>query len=568
MYSATVQLSLNGSEPSWSSNGWSLVPKDLSTLSGSELHQHGCGNDTACVSAQSFNVTVPTSAVRARLQCTPYEFLDETALWLTEWNLTDEAYWKVSENPRMIDHGYELGKMFDSCSTSLFLDSHEELLANAGNYNGSWAPSSMTPFFVDIDQLICCQNVSSDNQIHSASIGYWSPNIRCDSLYVYPYIAETWPSNFTIKWIRGKPIEGYRRNTTLSNDIGLIWAEPPQMTAMSCRPIIEKANTSVTVEAPSGRVIDLRILDEPQPDTAAWSDNFAVHQYYPSTDFAHNMPGWANITVSYGVLFMTALLGAANIANFEVNGRSAYQGIFHENLHDQAFNMRGPGLNVDYMSYAMLSLVNGSHDALLDPNVLESTAQRVFEVMFQHFAHGDLDMKTGGNVYQNSSETLPVDMDGPTATIASKANGRRQQLGFETFPSTINSTYVPDTVGVEVKREVEILRMSTTAAIICMGIVAYLIVTSLVLVIAARRYNKLLPSEINSVADVAVLVAGSDRLLQLAREGGDHHGRQLKRDPRSLAKLGWFKEAGGELRWGIELVEAKNKAPPTVQRGM
>lgn len=592
MYSAIVQLSLNGSEPSWSSDGWSLVPKDLSTLSGLELQQQGCENNTACVSVQSVNVTMPTTAVRARLQCTPYEFLDETQTWLTEWNLTDETYWNIPESPRIIDQGYELGyatyNMFDSCSTSLFLDSHGELLANAANYNASWIPSSMTPFFVDIDRLICCQNVSLDNQMHPASIGYWSPNIRCDSLYVYPYIAESWPNNFTIKWIHGKPVEGYRRNTTSplyndqplipsyysrpensqpDNDLRLIWTEQPQMTATSCRPTIEKANASVTVEAASGRVIDLRILDEPQPDAAAWSDNFAVHQYYPSSDFAHNMPGWANITVSYGVLFMTALLGAASIANFEVNGRSAYQGVFHENLLDQAFNMRAPGLNVDYMSYAMLSLANGSHEALLDPLVLESTAQRVFEVMFQHFAHSDLDMKSGGHVYQNPSETLPVDMDGPTTTATSKARDRRQQLQFSTIPSTINPTYVPDTVEVEVRREVEVLRMSTAAAIVCMSILAYLIVTSVILVTATRRYNKLLPSEIDSVADVAVLVAGSERLLELARQGALQHDRQLKSDPKSLAKLGWFNGADGELRWGIELVENKKMTAPMGHRG-
>lgn len=611
MSSATVQLSLNGSEPSWSSNGWSFVPRDLSALSVSETQQQTCENGTACLSAQSVNVTMRTPAVRARLQCTPYDFLDDTPLWLTEWDLTDETYWNISGSPRTIDHGYELGyatyNVTDICSTSFPLDNHETLLKNAFSYGRGLLPGNMTPFFVDNDRLVCCQNSSSDNQIHSASIGYWSPNIGCGTLYTYPYISDTWPNNFTIKWIRGRPVEGYRRNTTSrlyggnpDSDLRLIWAEQPQMTAMSCLPTIESANASVTVEAPSGRVISFRILDEPHPDAAAWSDNFAVHQYYPSSDLLHNMAGMANITVSYGVLFMTALLGAANIRNFEVNGKSlASQGTVSENLFDQAFNLRGPGLNVDYMSYAMLSLANGSHEALLDPVVLESTAKRTFEVMFQHFAHSDLDMESGGNVYQSPSESLPADIDGPsttatsttktatsttrtatsktttatskTPTATSKARGRRQEnsetasaAGVAT--NTTTATDIPDAARVDVRRQVEILRMSTIAAIICMSILAYLIITSVVLVIATRRYNKLLPVEINSVADVAVLVAGSERLLELARQRGSGHDKQLKSDPESLAKLGWFNGADGELRWGIELVEADNKTDPTEQR--
>lgn len=584
MSSATVQLSLNGSEPPWSSDGWSFVPKDVSALSGLEAQQQRCENGTGCSSAQSVNVTMHTPAVRARLQCTPYGFLDETALWLTEWNLTDETYWNISKSPRALDHGYELGcatyNVADFCSTSLSLDSGGELLTDPESDFGGGLPGLMTPFFVTTDRLICCQNVSSDSQIHPASIGYWSPNIRCGSSYIYPDISDSWPNNFTIKWIRGRPVEGYRRNTTrplykgsVGHDLRLIWADQPQIAAMNCLPTIESANASVTVEWPSGRVTSFRILDEPRPDAAAWSDNFAVHQYYPSTDFAHNMYGWANITVSYGVLFMTALLGAASITNFEVMGHSAVEGISSENLRDQAFNMRGPGLNVDYMSYAMLSLANGSHGALLDPVVLERTAQRTFEVMFQHFVHGDLDMESGGNVYQSPSESLPVDIDGPTTTATTKAPGRRQEdsgirpaVDDATAATASTAANISDTVRVDVRSEVEILRMSTTAAIVCMSILAYLIVTSVILVTATRRYNKLLPVEINSVADVAVLVAGSGRLLELARQRGLRHNRKLKSEPESLAKLGWFNGANGELRWGIELVDTNNKAGPTGQR--
>jgi hypothetical protein len=67
-----------------------------------------------------------------------------------------------------------------------------------------------------------------------------------------------------------------------------------------------------------------------------------------------------------------------------------------------------------------------------------------------------------------------------------------------------------------------------------------------------KSYLRPLQRNINCVADVMVLLAGSERFLQLVQVRGVEdlgHNEQL------AIKLGWFETKSGETRWGIELVE-------------
>ncbi|KAI1353596.1 hypothetical protein F5Y01DRAFT_276621 [Xylaria sp. FL0043] len=72
------------------------------------------------------------------------------------------------------------------------------------------------------------------------------------------------------------------------------------------------------------------------------------------------------------------------------------------------------------------------------------------------------------------------------------------------------------------------------------------------LALASRRCNRMLPGPTNTIADTAVLVAGSPRLSELARYCSPD---DMKRDKSTRAKLGWFTSPQGERRWGIELVD-------------
>ncbi|KAI0521002.1 hypothetical protein F5B22DRAFT_653424 [Xylaria bambusicola] len=520
IYGAAVQTSLNGSEPPWSSGGWSFVPYDLSMVPSTKLQN--TGNQTAAPKYPT-NATIETSAIRARLECSPYEHLnlEESKTWLTEWDLTNSTQWVRDKDAKALSRGFELGLSGDGYNGTgvenvlLYLDQQPNV---EGNYS---------TFFANNKRFQCCQNKTDNEQITPGSVGYWSPNLRNGSSY--PDFAGAWPTNFTIKWIHGLPVEGY---CGIQRDGGcfprLMWAEKPRMAVLNCMPIIETADATVTVDGAGGNVVEFSLHAEPQPDLYAWSDDFKQHKYNNS------LSGFEiNITTSHGVLFVTALLGAADLD--EIQGTNLnYLYTESESIDDQTFNIRQPGLNVDLMTYSMLSLVNYDHEALLDLDTLKYTAQQTFTALFQHFASNNVSTATGGYVFQPPGERLPDDLDGPT-----------------TKSPRADEVPVSETVTMHISRSVELLKISKPAAWICLLILAYLIVVGVTLTIASQKYRTVLLRRINSIADVAVLMAGSHRLLELAREKTID---RFKLDSGTKVRLGWFNDKNGAMRWGIEVV--------------
>ncbi|KAI0100818.1 hypothetical protein GGR51DRAFT_531794 [Nemania sp. FL0031] len=307
------------------------------------------------------------------------------------------------------------------------------------------------------------------------------------------------------------------------------------MTALNCRPIIETANASVTVDVTSGQVLSYDILEVPRPDDRAWASPFDSYKHN-ITSFTDPNYSKANTTVSHGVLFVTGLLGAADIDSFRgLNFDTPADSV--ENLGEQTFNFRESGLNIDYITYAMLSMVDYDHERLLDHDTLTRTAQRTFSVMYQHFVNNNLSVTNGGYAYQSPSEKLPQD-------IGTKIDTKKRATGSN--EPAANSSMVT----LHISRPAEILYMSESAAWICVSILAYLIISCIILGIASGDYNRMLIRPVNSLADVAVLVARSDRLLELARY---RSVSSIKKDDNIRAQLAWLRNPAGERRWGIEL---------------
>ncbi|KAI1745585.1 hypothetical protein F4680DRAFT_455708 [Xylaria scruposa] len=522
VYGAVVQLSLNGPEPFWSSQGWSFVPIELAPVNASDAGQSTL-NRSEPIDTSLTKVTLETPAIRGRLDCSEYNFLDNTSLWLSDWRLPDGA----ELNPN-ISHGYEL-----KIDLSL---------------NPLTAEYPLTTLFSSDRRLQCCQNMTN-NTASQSSIGYWSPNLSDGQSY-YPAISKSWPANFTVKWIRGHAEEAtlsYTDGTDLKEDKRnrLIWTEPPQITALNCMPIIETADASVTVDAANGRVIDFKLLGQPQKDDFAWTDDFEAYRH--GSPMASEFD--VNMTTSHGILFILGILGAADLENLVgattlrsvPGGDSFYSFSTAERLEEQTFNIRDPGLNVDYMSYAMLSLANNSHSALLDGEVLKKTAQQTFSTFFQHFVNNKISMTSGGYLYQSLGEKLPADIGEPYFPTKPPTNGSAND----------DSNSTDRTAHVTISRPMEILSMSGPAAWICILILGYLIITCVSLAVASKSYNRLLLRQVNSIADIAFLIAGSHRLLELARR---RSLESLKHDDTVEAKLDWFVTDQGDLRWGIEVV--------------
>ncbi|KAK5047110.1 hypothetical protein LTR84_007053 [Exophiala bonariae] len=525
MYGANIQLTLNGSEPAWSSNGWSFAPVDLSSVPSRVTQNIGkdpsTADETGAPLPSATLAILDTAGVHARLECTPYDNLDDSSNWTTKQNLTNSTYWNTTVNPSL-ETAYELGTI--ACSTDNPNIGLGMFCGSAGGINVS------TTFYVQPPQLACCENRTGD-AFGPASVGYWSANRPPGRLY--PEVSDVYPFNITIKWLRGTPQEGFVMANASAESRRLLWHEPPQMTALNCRPILETANAHVTVDIASHKVHDFTITSETIPVPNAWTDIFSYHiadEEYPS-----DINGYpVNITVSSGAYFLAAMVGASDTSALSATARSGYPDI--ESLDDQTFNIREPGFNLDYMSYSMYSLVGFDPTALLDKGILEKKAQQVFSTFFQHFASTSVTTTGGGWAFQKLDERLPTDLTdvADRSMVDPPANPRAGEM-----------------VTVEVLQPIEVLRMSRVAAAIALAILLWLLVTTVALTYRSQNYKARLRWRIETIADVIMMVSGSERLIELVKDKGSR-GAKYDSDAREI--LGEFVTKAGTKRWGVELV--------------
>ncbi|KAI5274808.1 hypothetical protein E4T47_02330 [Aureobasidium subglaciale] len=250
------------------------------------------------------------------------------------------------------------------------------------------------------------KNISKSNEASipkGFGLGYYlndtasqGPGLR--DIVCYPLIGQI-PTT-RIKWIFGQPlgtlpVERYGVDR-------LIWSKPPQVTAIDCKPVIEIVNASINIDFETGVVQDYAILSSPQNATMAWLDYYSYH----GTDTSYQAHWSTNITLSWGYMFWESLLGASHSSDL-LNEMLLYSG--SENLFDGVFNLRGPGLNTDFMSYSMLALANNSKEALLDPKTLIELANQTFGIFFKHFASEEVNSTAGGSFRKAGAVCLVVD---------------------------------------------------------------------------------------------------------------------------------------------------------------
>lgn len=102
-----------------------------------------------------------------------------------------------------------------------------------------------------------------------------------------------------------------------------------------------------------------------------------------------------------------------------------------------------------------------------------------------------------------------------------------------------------------VSTRIEFLRMNNIATWLSVVSLMWLICTSIVVVAIQRSYLSFLLRDIESLANVLVLVAGSESLLKLVRENDI---KLLAKNAEIMTKLGWFRGKDGKIRWGVEIV--------------
>ncbi|KAF9634132.1 hypothetical protein BFW01_g5027 [Lasiodiplodia theobromae] len=249
---------------------------------------------------------------------------------------------------------------------------------------------------------------------------------------------------------------------------------------------------------------------------------------------------------SYGIVFMDALLGSVIMSMMFGDKGSA------ERLDDNTFSFRDPnyGLNLDFMTYSMYAMANRDPTTLLDASFMHRQAEKTFSTFFQHFVSSNLSATsmsatTQSWAYQEINASLPYGVNTIDKYIPSE--------GYLPFPApSPPPSHTNRTALVEVSTQVELLRTNAVAVWLSVDILAWLISTTVAIAVLQRKYLRNLDRNIECLGDVLVLVAHSDRLLQLVRERGPD-GLEKERDVKT--KLGWFEDSNGEQRWGIEVVE-------------
>ncbi|KAI4641480.1 uncharacterized protein J4E79_011687 [Alternaria viburni] len=553
MYTAIIHTALEGPKPVWSQDDWSFMPvsSGVESFASAEIKSPaGRGNRSV------ESLRVQTSAIRARLECSAVEWPRNTSLWLLSHN---DGY---GRNITGLDNYFTIARVVDDRNSTTWLSTQ-----------GSIPP--------------CCANLTGNATYNPAAVAYWTENWQEVS---GPEDSRDYRTsgNFTVKWIRGPgKIERFLTSMRRKPDVYMfVFPEPPAIQALNCMPIFESSQAVVTVEPKTGVVQHYRLLDVPVREDVAWSDtsqwrdpyedarytNFNIHH---DPDFEVNSSEWRassfksydyniNTTTSYGPLFVQWLLNAANIDGpSSKSPPRTYENSPRPNPQysdGRAFNMRDntTGLNLDFMSYAAYAQVGFDPTALLDPEVLARTSSTVFSTFFQHFVNSNLSRESGGYVYQPRGMELKINapMDDmpiqymPDGSIAPK---------FEDIVRNTNATTTA-----ELSTKVEVLQMNLVAFWIATSILIWLIITIIILGSVQRKYYGGMMRNIECIADVLVLIAGSERLLEVIREKGFD---AIVKEDKMLTRMGWFRDVDGTMRWRIDLVEEKQVQTQPIRLG-
>ena len=505
---AAIQLSLNGTELAWTHEGWSFIPLDFGRIPNAASN----GNNIKTI-ANPVNITVSTPALRARLECNPISEVADASTWLTH---PDDTMFPTHES-------YNLTGLEDYYTF------------NHTIFDGS---PPHTSAFANQNTIRCCSNGTSNNP-QRAAIGYRSPT----DVLNFPHADDQWPLPFVTKWIVGKPrtlLESSVKVPTSTSNRLLPFKDIPSIQAARCMPVIEVVDSTVLLDRESGIIHSHQITGTVSSADSAWLDAFIRHGLSNSSQrYTTNYTGPLNMTTSYGILFMDSMFNAADPYLHSV-GRT-----YFEPLNDNAFVMRDQdqGLNMDLMTYSMYNLAKKDPDALLDYATLVKHANHTFQTFFQHFVSNGMTMTGGGLAYQRINDDS-LEALGPCIA----ANGTTLPQHKYTKLNT------NQTVDAWVSNRVQVLHMDTLATYLSVAILIWLLGTTAIVACLQRKYIGSMIRDVQLVADVLVLIAGSDNFLRLIHE----RGAGLKRDEEVKTMLGWFKDSNNEIRWGVEVVGGRD----------
>ena len=202
---------------------------------------------------------------------------------------------------------------------------------------------------------------------------------------------------------------------------------------------------------------------------------------------------------------MSSLLRASRLGSLSKTGGSTGPKSY-ENLDDNVFNIRNniTGLSLDFMSYAAYVQAGRNPEALLDKNTMLASTEKIFTKFFQHYVSSAVSLTTGGWAYQPIGANLNE--------LGAVVNGTFPQLNPDGSPakkfSELPAQDTQRTDTATMSSHVEVLHMNPTAVWLCVALLVWLALTTVVVVAMQRWYFGELRRNVETIADVLVLVAG------------------------------------------------------------
>ncbi|KAI4671989.1 uncharacterized protein J4E78_000488 [Alternaria triticimaculans] len=535
---ALDEILLEAPQLAWTKDEWTFTPLDMQELPNvtvSSKSRSGSGRHTSSNSiASPANASFITSAIRSRLECSPIAVPDSG--WLDQAadvfpNRTNEALQGFALPTTLFDG--------ESYNTSVFSARRRLSCCANGTDPGQQAVvaywSSNSSMIERVDPNFFIQECTYEQLTNGNCT---SANAPSDSLSEDGpedvIVQGSWCRNFTIKWIVGPGVTAKISGANpaanpkvqqISAPYGsadeelLYFTEEPKMAIMDCIMVIENTSASVTVARSSGNVLDYSLVADPQPALDAW--DYAWDILYPSPT---SYTGRGN--VSYGHLFMTQLLTAPHIITPHIAHSWLSYNRSIEETASERFNIRDRdrGLNVDFMSYANWNLANKDTESLLNATTLLRHSEKTLQIFFKHFVNSG-----------SSSLSGRWSSSGPERAAYQRASSQ-----------PVNGTFT---------KRVEVLAMNETATWLSLTILILLIVILVVLIVSLQIVypSSCMQHRVECLADALAMVAGSEGLIGLIEEQGVEGFAKSGR----LTKLGWFRDARGDVRWGVELVDAE-----------
>jgi len=106
------------------------------------------------------------------------------------------------------------------------------------------------------------------------------------------------------------------------------------------------------------------------------------------------------------------------------------------------------------------------------------------------------------------------------------------------------------TVEAIVDHRVQQLDLSSTAFILCLSILGFLMLATAVILGWHAQYLEPLPRDVDTLGSILGFVYASEKLMALSKDRTLLEG---KTQDRELVSMGWFM-SGGKRRWGVEVV--------------